>query len=153
MTQRGATTFLAMEYYLLMWNRSFEISVTSSSVCGAFVQGAIAVNPPYVVPAETAQDPTRLVDSIRLAGARAEEPGSQAYLDLHRFNFAIDRAVLAGFRLDSRRKWGMGPLPHSGRLHLDVRGGKSRELILLGDQDGAALLGRIRAHGYPVAPA
>jgi hypothetical protein len=142
-----------MEYYLVMWNRSFEVTVTSSLLCGAFVRGVIAANSPSVAAARVANDATKLVSPKRLAQARAQEPGSQVYLALHRFNFAIPQAMLAAVRFDPRPKWGMGPVPHSGRLHLDLRGGKSRELILLGQQDGVALLSAARDLGYPVAAA
>ena len=145
--------FLAMEYYLLMWNRSFEVTVTSSSLCGAFVSGAISANSRSVTSARESNDATKLVDRNRLDQARAHEPGSQAYLALHRFNFAIPQVAVAAIRFDPTPKWGMGPVPHSGRLHFDQRGGKSRELILLGQQDGPALLSAASSFGYPVAAA
>jgi len=145
------TRFLAMEYYLLMWNRSFEVTITSSLVCGAFVRGAIAATFPSVVAARVSNDATRLVNAKRLARSRAEEPGSPGYLALHRFNFAIPQSMIASIRFDPKPKWGMGPVPHSGRLHLDLRDRKSRELILLGSQDGAAHLRAIRQLGYPAA--
>ena len=37
------------------------------------------------------------------------------------------------------KKWGMGNVPHSGRLILHLRSGQQRELILLGKQNGEAL--------------
>ena len=44
------------------------------------------------------------------------------------------------------RKWGMGNVPHSGRLVIRLRSVQERELILLGQQDGEAL--KHRLHGY-----
>jgi hypothetical protein len=142
-----------MEYYLLMWNRSFEITMTASSLCGAFVQGVIAANSPSVAAARMSNDATKLVNSKKLAQARAHEPGSPSYLAMHRFNFAVPQAMVLGIRFDPRPKWGMGPVPHSGRLHLDLRDGKRREFILLGQQDGVALVSAARELGHPVGPA
>lgn len=139
-----------MEYYLLMWNRSFEVTITSSTLCGAFVRGVIAANFPSVAAARVSNDATRLINSKRLARSRAQEPGSPGYLALHRFNFAIPQSIVAAVRFDPRPKWGMGTVPYSGRLHVDLRDGKSREVILLGQQDGATLVSRVRQLGYPV---
>ena len=139
-----------MEYYLWILNRSFEMTVTASSICGAFVSGPIAGNSPSVADARASNDATKLVDAYRLAEAREFEPGSPEYLALHRFNFAIPHAVVSAVRFDSRSKWGMGAVPHSGRLHVLSTGGDRRELILLGRQDGVGLLRAIGALGYPV---
>lgn len=152
MRDRDPIRFLAMEYYLLMWNRSFEITIGSSSICGAFVRGVIGANFPSVDAARMSNDATKLADPARLAQARAHEAGSQSYLALHRFNFAIPKPEVAGIRFNPRPKWGMGPVPHSGRLLVDLRHGKSREFILLGNQDGAALVGEVGRLGYPGAP-
>ncbi len=142
-----------MEYYLLMWNRSFDVTVTSSALSGAFVQGAIAVGSPSIVAARRLNDATQLVDQGRLAQARAQEPGSAGYLHLHRSNFTYGRSLVLVIRYDPRRKWGMGPVPHSGRLQLELRDGTRRELILLGEQDGPALLNAARELGYPIGAA
>ncbi len=44
-------------------------------------------------------------------------------------------------------KWGMGPIPHSGKLYLRTRAGKSREFILLGRQNGEAVRAAILSGG------
>jgi hypothetical protein len=141
-----------MEYYLLMWNRSFEVSVTSSSICGAYVRGVISATSGSVVSARRTNDVTKLANPKRLGLAREHEPGSQSYLALHRFNFAIPRAQVAAVRFNPKPKWGMGPVPHSGRLHIDIHQGASRELILLGELDGTALVNKVSQIGYPIAP-
>jgi hypothetical protein len=153
MGQQEAIRFLAMEYYLLISNRSFEITITSSAVCGAFVRGAIAGTPSGIMAAHISKDPTILVHPKRLARARAHEPGSPSYLSLHRLNFAISRSAISCLRYDPRPKWGMGTVPHTGRLHVDLIDGKSREFILLGQQDAAALVTAASHLGYPMAAA
>ena len=142
-----------MEYYLVMWNRSFDVTVTSSALSGAFVQGAISVGSPSIVAARRLNDATLLVDRGRLAQARAQEPGSPGYLQLHRSNFTYARSLVVVIRYDPRRKWGMGPVPHSGRLQLELRDRTRRELILLGEQDGPALLNAARELGYAISAA
>ena len=152
MSPEDPVRFLAMEYYLLMWNRSFEVSVTSSSICGAFVRGVISATSGSVVSARRTNDVTMLANPKRLAQSREHEPGTQKYLALHRFNFAIPRTQIAGVRFNPKSKWGMGLVPHSGRLHIDIHQGASRELILLGELDGPALANKVSRIGYPVAP-
>jgi len=146
----GPVRFLAMEYYLLMWNRSFEVSVTSSSICGAFVRGVISATSGSVGSARNTNDVTNLANPKRLALAREHEPGSQNYLALHRFNFSIPRTQIAGVRFNP--KWGMGPVPHSGRLHIDIHQGATRDLILLGELGGEALANTVSQIGFPVTP-
>lgn len=141
--------FFAMEYYLLMWNRTFEVTATSSALSGAFVRGVVSASSPSVIAARRSGDAADLGDDKRLARARSHPAGSPDYLALHRCNFSTPRSSIASVRFDPRRKWGMGPVPQSGRLHVEVRGGKRRELILLGDQDGPALARQLNDLGYP----
>ena len=153
MNQEERISFLAMEYYLLMLNRSFEITITPLMICGAFVQGIISATAPSVGAARLSNDATELVNSRRLSDCRAQQAGSRAYLALHRFNFTIPHSNVALVRFNPKSKWGMGPVPHSGRIHVEVRDGTSRELILLGKQDGHALLHTVRGFGYPIGAA
>ncbi len=143
-----SAAFLAMEYYLGIWNRSFEITVTPGAICGAFVRGAITSTSASVFAARRSNDATQLVDPERLAQARSHEPGSPRYLALHRYNFSIARSAVAGVRFNPDPKWGMGPVPHSGRLHLGLLGGKTREFILLGQQNGTDLVSKLQTLGY-----
>ena len=146
--------FFAMEYYLLICNRSFEITLTTDSLSGAFVRGAMASHGSVFAAgvgaarASGRADPLFHADAV--SNARKHQPGSPSYLALHRANFTVPRSLVLGLRFDPRRKWGMGLVPHSGRVHLSMQDQSSREFILLAHQDGPELVERAGALGYPV---
>ncbi len=142
------TRFVAMEYYRLIWNRTFEITLTSSAICGAFVQGVIASNSPSLEEVKASGDAIVLADPERLIRSRVEAPGSPGYLALHAFNFALAQPMVREVRFNPKAKWGMGGVPHSGRLQIEARDGDHRELILLGEQDGTVLVETARRLGY-----
>ena len=146
--------FFAMEYYLLIWNRSFEITITPESLSGAFVRGGMASHgSAFAAGVGAARETGRaevLFHTDAVASAREHQPGSSSYLALHRANFSVPRILVLGLRYDPRRKWGMGPVPHSGRIHLTMRDQTNREFILLAEQDGASLVKEAGELGYPV---
>jgi hypothetical protein len=51
-----------------------------------------------------------------------------------RGGFFIERKSILGVEADNRQKWGMGGIPHAGRIHIRLQPGVSREFILLGSQ-------------------
>jgi hypothetical protein len=108
----------------------------------------LAAQSPLIPIARTTNDASILVDEHRLATARAKAPGSADYIGLHPFNFAISKSAITRVHFNPRQKWGTGPVPHSGRLMIDIRDARRRELILLGQQNGLDLLDRLRRLGY-----
>jgi hypothetical protein len=68
---------------------------------------------------------------------------SKEFLDLHSANFQIRWNEIAQTEYRSGKKWGMGNVPYSGRLILQFRDSRRRELILLGKQNGRALKAKI----------
>ena len=150
--EQGCVRFLAMEYFRVIWNRSFEIFLSRSHFCGARVAGAVTATSPRVAAMRKTLDPASLFESARLETVRAHEPGSPPYLSLHRSNFAIPKSDVAELQYNPNPKWGMGPIPHSGRLLVNTRNSRTREFILLGRVDGAAIASEARALGYAVAP-
>ena len=154
MDDKQPVSFFAMEYYLLIWNRSFEITVTSESLSGALVRGGMASHGSMLAAGVGAARETGraevLFDADALASARKHQPGSPGQLALHRVNFTVPRRLVQGLRFDPRRKWGMGFVPHSGRIHLSMHDNTSREFILLAQQDGKELLDRAGTLGHAV---
>ena len=147
-----------MEYYLLILNRSFEITISSDLICGARIRGAIAIPGPRVplnlsagtIAAARSGDAEDLFRPEALSNARIQEPGSTGYLAQHRWNFAIPKSSVTAIRFTQRKKWGMGMVPHCGRLFVDLRDRTTRELILLGDYEASPVLNTIKALGYPM---
>ncbi len=139
--------FLAMEYYRLIWNRTFEVTVDESGCSGAFVRGAISTGSPGIVMAAMDDEPAHLVDAKRLDASREHPAGSSEYLAKHRFNFTWPRASILAIRFNPRKKWGMGAIPHDGRIEFE-RSDRSREFIVLGKDRAPKILEGLRSLGY-----
>jgi hypothetical protein len=142
--------FVALEYCYGMLNRTYVVFVTDAMICGARVRGLLpaplAVNErwldPYFFP--------RLGMVKRYARV---DLTSTEFKRLSSANFQIPLSDVKDVRFNAEPKWGMETVPYSGRIHLDLRNGSTRELILLGKQDGPALASRLRAciSGAPAA--
>jgi hypothetical protein len=132
--------FVAMEYHAVILDRTFLITVTASQICGARVRGLL---PSPLVPDPEWRDSG--LDPVKRLVERDDgvDVDSEAYVQLDRANFQIPLTEVERVRLDPRRKWGMGWVPHSGRLYLELRSGLTRELMLLGAQDGAVICERL----------
>jgi hypothetical protein len=125
-----------------MLNRTYVVFVSDTMICGARVRGSLPAprtiderwSNPYFFPRPDIVKRCVQVDLV-----------SPAFKQLSAANFQIPLTEVADVCLDGEPKWGMGPIPYSGRIHLRLRNGATKELILLGKQDGPALLSRLRA--------
>ena len=133
-------SFVALEYYALILNRIYLVCVGSRVVTGLYMGGPVAGLP---FP-ETAWDPGFWISERRMrryAGTDVSDPRTRS---LHLFNFQLARDAISRVRFNGRPKWGMGPVPCSGRIHIDWAAGPRREFILLGRQDGPGICERLR---------
>jgi hypothetical protein len=115
--------FVAMEYFWLILNRTFVIFVTLDGLYGWRARGPVSnSNPRYF---ETYQEMLKGEEFTR---------DRRAIQKLSRLagGFLIDWSQVVSIEADDRQKWGMGGIPHSGRVHVRLKSGKSREFILLG---------------------
>jgi hypothetical protein len=116
--------FVAMEYYALVLNRSFLVFITDEGLQGWRFHGPVSsMEPLFYQPAEDLLDDPGLF------------PGSPAFDELmrQRATFLAPYAKIKSVELIEKQKWGMGPIPHAGRLKLQLFGLPStREFILLG---------------------
>jgi hypothetical protein len=127
--------FVAMEYYGLILNRTIFVFFQPEGLYGWTVKGPVTcIRPRYF---ETYAD-------------RLKDPGLIDYPEvvqrlarLMKGGFFIPRAEIVSAEIVRERKWGMGPVPHSGRIELRLATGKPRELILLGNVDAEAIQKRI----------
>lgn len=130
------TWFAAMEYYALILNRTYKVSVTDQMLVGATVRGLV-ISPLVVTSSMLTQEfwvrtqTAKKYERIDLTSAKL--------LQMHSANFQVHWNDIAQTEYRAGRKWGMGSVPHSGRLVLQLRDGRQRELILLGRQNGNAL--------------
>jgi hypothetical protein len=132
-----------MEYYFLILNRSFVVFTYPEGLYGWKFCGPVSsLTPLFFVPfQDVANDPKIGPGSEEWRGLM-DQPGS----------FFIARSEISSVDFVPTQKWGMGPVPHSGKLYIRLTSGKSRELILLGSQYGEAVRAAVAA-GTPVATA
>jgi hypothetical protein len=134
--------FVALEYCYGMLNRTYVVFVADAMICGARVRGLL---PAPLVVNERWFDPyffPRPDIVKRYTGVDLTTP---EFKRLSVANFQVPLNEVEDARFNAEPKWGMGTVPYSGRIHLRLRDGTSRELILLGKQDGPALVERLRA--------
>ena len=125
-----------MSYYGLILNRTFQVIVTDRHVCGGRVRGLLSA-PASVGPQHS--DPQFYVHPALAGRYDGVDPESDAFLAIDRANFRVPRETILRVERITRRKWGLGGLPSSGRIVLHLDGGHRRELILLGQQDAEAI--------------
>jgi tetratricopeptide (TPR) repeat protein len=150
-TPSSARWFAAMEYYALILNRTYKVFVTEHTLCGARVRGLVS-NPMIVSPQMFRPDFWTQTRSAQIYDCL--DVTSDTFLRVNSANFQIKWHQIAEIEYRAGMKWGMGNVPHSGRLILHLRSGKLRELVLLGEQNGNALKERldqfVKADATPV---
>ncbi len=144
-TNKGSY-FVAMEYYGLIWNRTFIVLLTEQSLIGVKVNGVIS--------AEGGGDGiTRAITGTLAVKNNLENPLSYVKdkyiqklegLDLlgddlfkhYSGNFRINYTDIKSVIYNPKKKWGMGYYPHDGKVYVKLNNGKSYEFIILGNQSG-----------------
>ncbi len=134
-------SFVALEYYALILNRTYKIFVGDNILAGAIVRGWLP-SPP--VPTDAWLDPEFYPRERILRRYEGLDIRSDAFARRNYWNFQLPRSAIADVEFTRRPKWGMGAVPYSGRIILHLRHGGSQELILLGHQDGPAIRDRLR---------
>jgi hypothetical protein len=115
-----------MEYFALILNRSFLVFITDVGLQGWKFSGPV-----------TARVPSFYEPIEELLDAPDMTPGSDAFNDLmHEGTFVIPYSEVSCVSFVAKKKWGMGPIPHTGILPIELTGGRKREFILLGSAFG-----------------
>lgn len=131
-------SFFAMEYYLGIFNRTYQIFVTPTMIAGGFVNSMIAAPPGllgyWFAPSRYARK--NLVEKYEEISAYSEDFKSKSPF----FNFQYQKAEIQKAWYVPTLKWGMGTVAHSGKLYIKLASGRKRELILLGLQQGNEIL-------------
>jgi hypothetical protein len=138
----GIWTFVAMQYYFGILNRTYLLLVTESLVCGAKVKGVLSAPR---APDARWKDPLFYVSPDLANKYASMDVGSNEFLTCCRANFRIAKLEIRDVEFSQTPKWGMATVPYSGRIFLRMKSGKSIELILLGDQDGIRIRERLQA--------
>lgn len=137
----GTWTFVAMQYYFGILNRTYLVFVTESLLCGAKVKGPISAPR---APDARWKDPLFYVSPEIASKYASMDVASEKFLTSCRANFRIVKSELRDVEFSQKPKWGMATVPYSGRIFLHMRSGRSIELILLGDQDGMRIRERLQ---------
>ena len=132
-----SVAFIAMEYWAILLNRTFLVFVWDRYLWGIKVKGIVmAPLPPFEK--RWHHLGYFLTDKFFRRYPEIATP-SESLLEKSWHNFRIDLSEISRVAFDPTPKWGMGTVPHSGKLYLDFKSGKQRELILISDQDGHKL--------------
>ena len=130
--------FIAMEYWAFLLNRTFLVFVRDNYLWGIKVKGIVGAPPP---PFEKRWNNLEhfLTNKFLRRHPEIATP-SDTLVRKSWCNFRINVATIEAIVFDPTPKWGMGTIPHSGKLYIAFEGGKQREFILISDQDGYALV-------------
>lgn len=158
-----AKEFIAMEYVGGIGNRMLKVWVTDSFIFAAKVKG-LSYSPIYK-PADYDLTKTKElhydpIDNINIKmsekydGLDFSNASPAEFLEIDEKNFAIAKVDIVDAWYNSRKKWGMGGYPHKGRIFIvshpaDYNSKRKREFILVGDQDGSAIMEWILSKRQP----
>jgi hypothetical protein len=129
-----------MEYYDLILNRTYVVFVAPEGLYGWKAEGAVTAGQPmYFAPYSEMLKDSDLMNNRRAIKKLSDLAGG----------FFIPRSDILSADVINRKKWGMGAIPQSGRVKIRTVSGKSREFILLGQADAAAIQQSIL--GFPAS--
>lgn len=135
-------SFIAMQYYALILNRTYKVWVTEKYICAGRVEHAIASPPSYLSVGPQWQNAQNYSEPEFEKKYSNIDITSDAFLKVDKANFRILREDITGITYFPK-KWGMGRVPYSGRLVLKTRNGNVYEFILLGKQNAEEIRQRL----------
>jgi hypothetical protein len=126
--------FVGMEYYWLILNRTYVVFAAPNGLYGWKAEGPVTASRPlfYQPYAKMLEDPALMRDL-----------GAVEDLAKLKGGFFIPSSDIAYVEASDKSKWGMGGIPHSGRVRIGLTGGKPREFILLGSVSPEVIRDRI----------
>jgi|GEM_PF-1976455 len=124
---KGIFGFLAMEYHTLIMNRSYVVYILEDGLYGwKFSDSVTANNPSFYMAYKDYLEVKEVIPSSNAIRKLSELPGG----------FFISRNHIRTVEFVDKKKWGMGGIPHSGKLYIKQESKGTREFILLGFVDG-----------------
>jgi len=136
---RNSWSFVAMQYYALILNGTYVVSVDATGIAGRVCRGLTAV--------DDGNSSTSYVTAQLVVHGDLNDPNSyisDALTRPNRANFVLSHADITSVIYNPRKKWGMGPYPHDGRIVVETST-RRREFIILGNQSGREIAERLRA--------
>lgn len=135
--------FVAMEYYRLIFNRTFLILITEKDLIGIKVRGFVGVEShdplvsllPLSIDGDL-QNPYSYMSMKYLERNMNTDLRSNDFFKINSANFKINRSDIIDATYDKTKKWGMGYYSHDGKVYVRTKDYKKREFIILGSQSG-----------------
>lgn len=136
--------FVAMEYYRLILNRTYLVILADDKLIGLVVNGLVSVESHgkgAIISNQMAisgdlTNPYAYIKGSYFGKIKNLDLFGDELLKANKANFRINRDDISNAVYDSGKKWGMGNYPHDGKVYLATKGGKKREFIILGNQNG-----------------
>ncbi|WHZ28069.1 MAG: hypothetical protein OJF51_002867 [Nitrospira sp.] len=123
-----------MQYYGGILNRTVKVYVLEDMLSVAIVGGLLKA-PMFMT--EEWYDPNFYIDQTLAKEYARFAPWSKLFLLVDKANYQIQRSLITRVEYDPTDKWGMGSVPHSGKILVQTIDGNEHEFILLDSQDGA----------------
>ena len=134
-------SFVAMQYYGLILNRTYLVSVDADNIHGQVCRGLTSI--------ESGTGLARsLTKSLAVQGDLSDPLSYISDRQLSReskANFMFNLSEITSVAYNPRKKWGMGYYPHDGRVIVQTLK-RQREFIILGNQSGQQIAQRLREY-------
>jgi hypothetical protein len=132
--------FVAMEYYAVILNRTYLLTIDDSRFSGKVARGLTSI--------EGGTGIAGIITSRMAVHGDLADPGtyisSSRISKPNRADFSIKLSDISSVDYTPRKKWGMGYYPHDGRVFVTAAG-QRREFIILGNQSGHDIASRLTA--------
>jgi len=116
--------FVAMEFYALMWNRTFAVFVAPEGLYGWKATGVVTNSDRrFYEPLQELVTDTDLASDLPAIRKLAAVRGG----------FFYPRAEIAAVSSDGKSQWGMGGIANSGHVTVLLASGRRRKFIVLGE--------------------
>jgi hypothetical protein len=147
--------FVAMEYYYLIFNRTFLVIKTNGYLIGIQGNGLVSVEggDGIITPTVTSllavkgdlTNPYSYLKNKYLEKVVGLDLLDGSITEANKFNFLMKLSDIKSAVYNSAKKWGMGPYPHDGTVTVETYDNKKREFIILGNQSGQSIADLISA--------
>lgn len=145
--------FVAMEYYMLLLNRTYLILLLNDKLIGLLGNGIISVEAKGDILTKKIANSLSVKGDLRNPHSYLKEKYIRnienvnlldgSILRKSTANFIIERKNITDAWYDPSKKWGMGYYPHDGKVYIKTKPSKTREFIILGSQSGEKIASRI----------
>lgn len=129
-----------MEYYALILNRTFVITIDGECLRGVKCRGLTSI--------DSGGDALARALTSKLA-VHGDLDDPRSYIDEHLLcsssaaNFTVLLSDISTVEYNPKKKWGMGYYPHSSRVYISTAD-RTREFIILGKQSGSDVYTRLK---------